>query len=220
MSYIPGEEGWGDYAREQYEAELYAEHRQEALEEFTAERLQSYYVAHPDIAVPAVHVLNDARRFRDTDPTVGLLFAAVAIELGLKALLLKPIVYGLVHQDAAASLITDLATSYTGFDRYRGLLLQILANHGGINLQTCRRTGSTRLLWDEITDIQTKRNAFMHRGERPTDADTELAMAVAVTILDSVVPSVLHRLRLHLHEGIRICGNVICRLKTPDPGVA
>src|SRR2546426_4262150 len=120
--------GADDYAAEQYMAELYEEHRKEALEEFTAERLQSFYVANPNLAMPAQQALADARTLRDVNATAALVFGAVAMELGIKTLLLKPVVHGFVHQDSAASLITDLATSHTGYRKYRRLLLQILAN--------------------------------------------------------------------------------------------
>ena len=39
-----------EYRYDEWMSELYAEHREEALQEFTAERLQSYYLIDPDVA--------------------------------------------------------------------------------------------------------------------------------------------------------------------------
>jgi hypothetical protein len=37
------------------------EHSKEALEEFTTERLQSYYLSDPNVAVAPIHALNESR---------------------------------------------------------------------------------------------------------------------------------------------------------------
>jgi len=208
-----------DAAYDSYMEELYKEHRKEALEEFTSERLQSFYVKNPDLAKPALQALADARKLLPVHPGAALVLAAVAMELGIKTVLLKPVVYGLVHEESAASLITDLAISRTGFERFRDLLVQVLANHGGVDLGTAKRPGSDKLLWEEISEVQKKRNALLHRGELPSDYDAERSIVVASTVLDGLIPSVLHRLYMHLHDGTRICSNPICRLTTPSAGV-
>ena len=120
MSITPEEAAYDDYM-----AELYEEHKKEAIEEFTGERLQSYYLDHKLLAKPAFDALTEARNLLSTNATAGLIFSAIAMEVGLKDTLLKPIVFGLVHAVSVATLITDLAVSPTGMDRYRELLIQI-----------------------------------------------------------------------------------------------
>src|SRR4051812_27210473 len=44
--------------------ELYRQHYDDAVREFTTERLQSYYVMHPDLAQPAFRALAYAPRLR------------------------------------------------------------------------------------------------------------------------------------------------------------
>jgi len=219
MSTMLGDDWYPDYAQEQYEAELYEEHRKEALEEFTAERLHSFYLAHPDVARAALTALGDARTLERHHCGAALVFAMVAIELGIKTVLLRPVVYGLVHQEAAASLITGLATSHTAFDRFRGLLFHILSTHAGIDLKTSTRRGSRELLWKEISVVREKRNAVLHRGEQATGDDAALGIAVAGEVLEGVVPTVIHHLGLHLHDGARICSNAKCEERTSDAGV-
>jgi hypothetical protein len=187
-----------------------AEHRDElfeqAIQEFTADRLKSYYVAHPNLAKPAFDSLNDARSLRPLHPKAALIFAATATELGIKVVLLQPIVFGLVHTDRLAELITDLATQHTGTDRFQALLAEILKHYGGVNLKTFTRPGSTKSLWQEIKDIQTVRNGVIHRGELLDDTSAELGIAVAATILQVLFPQVLCKLGLHLHDPLVVCG--------------
>jgi hypothetical protein len=99
-----------DEARyEQWMEELYAEHSKQAIEEFTADRLQSFYLKNPVLAKPPLDTLVQSRLLLGSHPAAALVFAATATEVGLKEVLLKPVVYGLVHSESAASLITELA---------------------------------------------------------------------------------------------------------------
>lgn len=120
MSTTPDEAAYDEYM-----SHLYEEHKKEAIGEFTDERLQAYYLNHKLLAKPSVHALSEARNLIGINKTAGFLFAAIAMEVGLKTTLLKPIVYGLVHADSVAALITDLIVSHTGMDKFRKLLFQI-----------------------------------------------------------------------------------------------
>jgi hypothetical protein len=119
------------------------------------------------------------------------------------------VVYGLVHQESTATLITDLVMSHTSFERFRDLLFQILREHGGIDLKSVRREGASQLLWEEIENVQKTRKALLHRGDQPNRGQVESAVGLATTISEKLVPSVLHRLGLHLHEGVIVYGKAL-----------
>lgn len=96
-----------EYAYDEYMTELYEEHKQQAIEEFTFERLQSYYIDNLLLAKPAFDALTEARTLAGLNATAGFIFAAIAMEVGLKEALLKPIVTGLVtHRQWLISLLT------------------------------------------------------------------------------------------------------------------
>ena len=204
---------YDEAAREQYLDDLYEEHRKEAIEEFTFERLSSYYSENKQLAKPAFEALSDARELSAFNPTASLVFASIAMEVSLKAILLKPIVYGLVHTDSVASLITNLALAHTGMDRYKKLLLHLLRDHSGVDLDTFTRSGSNKTLWWEISEIQTARNAIMHRAEKGSPEMAQLALAVASEIIDHIFPDIVGRMGFHLHDGYRICSDQRCRFK-------
>lgn len=198
-------------AYDQYMAELYEEHKKEAIEEFTSDRLKSYFLDNELLAKRAVEALSNARNLITLNPTAGFMFATIAMEVGLKSTLLQPIVYGLVHAESVAALITDLTVSHTGMDRYRKLLLQVLQEHGGVDLDAFKRSGSNIVLWEEIKNVQRIRNPVMHRGELASKEHAELALGVASEILEAIFPSVVNKMGLHLHDGFRICADWKCK---------
>lgn len=200
-------------AYEQYLDELYEEHRKEAIEEFTSERLSSYYSENKQLAKPAFEALCEARTLGELSPTATLILAAIAMEVGLKAILLKPIVHGLVHTESVASLVTDLALSHAGMERYRKLLIHLLRDQGGVDLDTFRRSGSQKTLWEEISEIQTTRNAIMHRAEKGSPEMARLSLAVASEIIDHIFPDIVEGMGFHLHDGYQICSDLRCKFK-------
>lgn len=190
-----------EWARE-HSTELY----REAISEFTAERLQSYYLAHPDLAKPAHDALIYAQTLVPNHPKAALVFATTAVELAIKNVLLRPIVFGLVHTEVLAAYITELTTKHSGvLDTFQTLLGAILVEFGGVDLKIFRREGSTKTLWQEAKEIQAARNAVIHRGDTPDGLLAPLGIAVAETLLNTLFPQVLRRLSLHLHDPCVIC---------------
>ena len=199
-----------DAQYDQWMTDLYLEHSKEALEEFTVERLQSYYLEDPFLAKGAAQSLKESRVLLAEHPTASLVFATIAIEVGTKVVLLKPIVYGLVHDASAAGLITDLAIGHTG-ERYRDLLFHVLSKFGGVDLRTFARAGCKTLLWQEVGIVQGRRNAVVHRAECVSNEEAEHSVAVASAILEEVFPSIATKLGFHLHDGTRVCKDWECK---------
>ncbi len=206
MSITPEEAAYDDYM-----AELYEENKKEAIEEFTYERLQSYYKNNKLLAQPAFLAFSEARILNESNKSAALIFSAIAMEVGLKTILLRPIVHGLVHTESIAALITDLTISHTGMDRSRNLLFQILRDHGGIDLSNFKRANSNKTLWEEIKTVIEKRNLIMHRAEKAKVEDTDLALDVASEILESIFPAIIAKMGLHMHDGFRICDDRKCQ---------
>src|SRR5947209_3228283 len=125
-----------DYARDEFISDLYTDFANDLLagrddelfyhvvDRFAAERLQSFYVDNPDIAKPPLWALAEARVFLADHPSAALVFAVTAMETGLKAALMKPILHGLVHAEFAGALVADLATD-SRQDKSKGLVFAI-----------------------------------------------------------------------------------------------
>jgi hypothetical protein len=198
----------GELAKEAFE-----ENYQQAIDEFTSERLQSYYLKEPELAVPALNSLSYAKELLHPFHKAALLFAVTATELTIKNVLLKPIISGLVHTEDLATFIADLTTTHTGMSRFHKLLTGILAQYGGVELKTFKRHGSNHTLWQEISAVQEVRNAVVHGGGNSELTTTVLSISVAETLLGEIFPRILKNLGLHLHKPIIICA---CKLP-PNP---
>ncbi len=204
------DEHYHEYMQDQAMEDLYEEFKEQAIEEFTFERLRSYYLANKCLAKPAVDYLAEARNFIATNATAGLLFSTIAIEVGLKSTILKPIVYGLVHSGSIADLIVDFTLSHTGVVRFRDLLFRILKEHGKVDLNDYKRSGTNEKFWQEILELQKLRNRVMHQAENVSPEQADLSVCVGSVILETIFPSVLTEMDLHLHEGYRICDDSRC----------
>ena len=106
--------------------ELYEEHAEQAICDFKVERLRSFYLQHPEAAAGPHRALCEGRALLVEHPTASFIFSAIAIETLLKGTLLRPIVYGLVHDEAAAHLVVEVALAGRGVSRYAKLLIQIV----------------------------------------------------------------------------------------------
>lgn len=129
-----------DYDDDDSWLQVCRQHKDMAIEEFRAERVQSFYAENLLVARPASMALAEARRLVEGGHTsAAQVFGAVAIEVGLKGALLKPIVHGLVHSHWAAELVIELVLPprrHTPLHRSKDFLFEILAQHGGVDLRT------------------------------------------------------------------------------------
>ena len=191
---------WEEAAYDEAMSALYEEHKEQAIQEFTVERLQSYYIHYPDIAKPAFHALSEAHQLISRHPTASFIFSAISIEVGIKVTLLKPVVYGLVHSESLASIITDMVIRQTSIDRFQKLLFKILSEYGGIDLDNLKRPRSPKLLWDEMKNVQKRRNQVIHRAERVNINESKQALSVAAYVLENIFPNLVEYIDLHIHK--------------------
>ena len=96
-------------------------------------------------------------------------------------------------------------------DRFRDLLFQILSEHGRVDLATFTRQGSSKRRWEEVREIQKRRNAILHRAEQGSDQDARQSTEVASAVLETLFPAVAIHLGLHIHDGFRLCNQWLCR---------
>ena len=204
MSYSPEDAAW-DEAYESLSRELYPEHKEQAIAEFTSDRLRSYYVAHPEVLVPAVRAFKEAKALhQNAHHSAALVFAASATELFLKSSLLRPVVYGLVHNESLAELVVAAAMSQTGFVRYEKLLAKLFWELTGVELTTLSRQPAAKPLLREAADIQELRNAVIHQGQAVTLEVAQHGIDVSAEVFNQVLAVVLNNLGLSLENGGRL----------------
>lgn len=189
-----------DIARENWYSEIYDEISSEAISEFTLERLRSYYVQNPHLARKVYSLYSEALAVADHSSTAALMLFTSVIEVGLKTTLLKPVIYGLVHNDAVADLVSDLVVRNNGIDRFHKILSLIMREYSDIDVETFRITGHTKTIWDEISTVQKARNAVAHQAETATQEVATLAEDVASVIINDFLKGVLLDLGLKFRQ--------------------
>ena len=201
--------GYGDWLENLYRefskevlsggADLY----DEVIVKFTSERVQSYYVANPKLAERSLWALSKARTLRRHHPDASLVLAVTAAEVGLNSCLLKPILHGLVHDNAMAMVIAELVPEQRNL-KFRDLLFGILQKYGGIDLQVYKRAGITKTLWEELKEIQKLRNLVVHRAEAIATADAKKAFEIASLIIETLFPAVITKLGLRTNDKLEV----------------
>lgn len=196
-----------DARREEWLDQLYREHSAQALAEFRGERLRSYYLANPDVLQPPFGALTEARLIADASPRSSMILASAAAEVGLKVVLLKPVVYGLVHSETMAGYISDLVMEHRSLNRFHDLLFALLREASDIDLTVFWRDGAASTLWSEVQANAHKRNAVVHRCEKCSRPEAERAIGIASAVIEDLVPTVISNFDLHIHEDFRICAD-------------
>jgi len=181
--------------------ELYGEHKDRAIEEFTSERLRSFYVANSMVMRPAVEAIQEGKRLQSNDHhSAALVFYVTAIELLLKATLLRPVLYGLIHAEAIAEIFVQETLKQSGFDRYEKLLASLFEDLTGESLSDVTRDGAQQSIFRECRDVQRLRNGVIHRGENVSPESAEIARLVAISVFEKVVHPVLYNIGLQVVE--------------------
>jgi hypothetical protein len=188
-----------DYRQEVYEGAL----REEALLEFEVSRLQSYYRSHDDLLSPPRSSLERARKLLGIDETASFVFGVTTFEIIIRAVLLRPMLFGLVHE-SNAEIISKLLLDQTGILRHRELLTDILLQHGDFDLATYKRHGSITPLLKEVKDLADRRNGVVHKGEHVGQNEATMAIAIGHDLLEHVVPIVLRAIGLKVRPDGRI----------------
>src|SRR6266496_1901845 len=204
-----------DIARDEFIGELYSDFARDVLarhddlygqvvDQFATERLQAYYVDHPNIVEPGLWALDEARALLPGHSTAALVFGVAATEVGLKSALLKPILHGIAHEEVLGALIAELIPEQRN-DKFRSVLFGVLNQFAGIDLRTFKQAGQAKTLWEDIGSVQERRNAVVHRGEQVSIADAERSIAIASFVLEEVFPAVIAKLGLHVHGRFEVC---------------
>jgi len=214
MSYDPS-----DAAYDQFVDELYEEFRDSALEDdqlynrvvedFKESRLRDYYIDHPLVAKAAQDALAEAQELRGGHPRTALVLAVIAAEVCLRDALLAPILHGSFHTGSTADLVVKLVVAGKD-EKLINALVRVLAAHTRIDLRQFGRSGSGKALWEEMREIQVKRNRIVHQAERASVEEADAAIEVAKATLYQVFGGTISNLGLHLHENVRVCALPKC----------
>jgi len=180
---------------DQISEELYPEHKEQAIDEFIDDRMRSYFLKYPKVIQPPIECFLHACSHLQMSPRSALVMYTTAIELYLKSVLLKPVLYGMIHNESVAELIVRSSTGQSGFQCYQKLLTSLCLHAAEINLSDLKGLDGKPIL-REAGEVQDIRNLVVHQGYQATVREMEKARNVAVMILTKIIEPVLHKLSL------------------------
>jgi hypothetical protein len=175
--------------------ELYPEHKEQAIDEFIEERMHSFYLKNSNIIQPPIDCYHHANELMDVSTSCALIMYTTAIELFLKSVLLKPVLYGMIHNEHIANMIVDISTNQTGFSRYSKLLSALCLFAAGTKLSDIEGMTKKPILI-EAEEVQRIRNRVIHQGYVATSNEMKMAKNNAHLILLDVVEPVLNNMNL------------------------
>lgn len=178
-------DAWQEEAYDRMVDEILESHRDEIIDELAAERMASYYQNNPNLTEAAESALVEARSLLKSSPTASLVFSRSATEIALRDVLLKPLAYGMVHDEKAGSLLVELVIRNRQFTE---LLFGVLEYYG-VDLKSFTREGASDNIWAEIGEIAKTRNRILHRGEKASDEQANRSIKLATILLDKIYPS-------------------------------
>lgn len=202
-----------DIAREEWFAEIHENITAEAIAGFTSGRLRSYYIQNPSVASNVFAIYREAKSAISVSPTAALVLFTAVIEVALKTAILKPVIYGLVHNESIADLISDLVVKNNGLDRFKDVLSKILSQYSALDFDNYKMEGHTKTVWDEIAIVQKVRNAASHRAEPVTKEMAALAQRIAAVIIVEFLQGLLQELGLEIQKDgqIAVCDGILHR---------
>lgn len=208
-----------DAAYDRFIDELYKEFRDSALDDaelydkivddFKASRLRGFYADHPFVAQTSGNALEESISLATDHPRAALVLAVTAAEVCLREALLTPILHGMFHTESSAELVVRRVVTVKDEKLFKALI-RVLSDHTDIDLQSFVRPGSRKPLWEEMRELQVKRNQVLHQATTVPIEDARHAIAIAKVLLREVFPTVITKLGLHLHEGGRVCDSPKC----------
>jgi len=175
--------------------ELYPEHKEQAIDEFIEERMCSYYLENPNIVQAPMDSYHHANELLQVSHRCALVMYVTSIELFLKSVLLRPILYGMIHNANIANMIVDSSIGQSGFSRYNKLLSQLCYHAANIELSKIHGMDKKPILV-EAEEVQKIRNQVVHQGYTGSVKEMGKAKNIASLILLEVVEPVLNNMDL------------------------
>ncbi len=190
---------------EQGMEELYKEFKQQYEDEFIYNKIHSFYKDNPNMAKDPIQNFNESKElFSNGYFSASYLHAIIAIEVVIKILALKPILYSLSFDSRASELLYSNTFKQKSIPNIPKLYFEILKDLTGIDLKNIKRKNTKNKLWEEFNILQYLRNDIVHQGISIQKEEVEQAIIIATYIFDEIIPKILNTFHFHLKDN-EIC---------------
>ena len=192
-----------DALYEQAMDSLYEDFKQRYEDEFIVEGVGKFYKINPEVVKASLQNLSESKTlFESQFHTSAFLHAIISIEVGIKLVALKPILYSLAIDNSAGDLLYDQTFKQKSLEYIPKIYYQILEDFTQLNFKTKHRSCAESTIWNEWKELQKLRNKVVHQGISVEQADAEKSINMASYVCEEIIPIVLDRFFYHIENGV------------------
>ncbi|EIC28451.1 hypothetical protein [Methylomicrobium album] len=192
-----------DALRDQEITYLYEQFEMQYESEFIYKRIEKFYESNREIVkAPLQNLLDSKTLFENEYYTSAFIHAVISIEVGIKSVILKPILYSLTIDDKAGNLLYTQTFKNKSLGYIDPLYYQILEEITELNFKTKIRDNNQLTIWNEWFELQKLRNDVLHQGISIEKLDAEKAINMASYVCDEIIPYVLDKFLNHIENGV------------------
>ena len=192
-----------DALRDQGIACLYEQFEMQYESEFIYKRIEKFYESNREIVKAPLKNLADSKAlFEKQYYTSAFIHAVISIEVGIKLVVLKPILYSLAIDDNAGDFLYRQTFKQKSLESIDDFYYKILERITELNFKNKIRDNSRLTIWKEWIELQKLRNDVLHQGISIEKQDAEKAINMASYICDEIIPCVLDKFLNHIENGV------------------
>ena len=191
-----------DALRDQEITNLYEQFEMQYEIEFIYKRVEKFYENNRDIVNRPLQNLADSKTlFENQHYTSAFIHGVISIEVGIKSVVLKPILYSLAIDDKAGDLLYKQTFKQKSLEQINPFYYELLEKMTELNFRTKLRDNSMLTIWKEWNELQQLRNDVLHQGISVEKLDAEKAIEMASYVCDEIIPCVLDKFFSHIENG-------------------
>jgi len=177
-------------AQEKLEEYYYDYWYSDIIEDFKDETLSSFFEVNENILLISYTAQSEAKKLIAISPSATILFTFTAIETAIKHILLKPMIYGMTHNENVAELIVGKFLKQSNVNSYIDLAFTLVKKATELELEDAKTTDG-KSIKKEIVALSKKRNNIIHSGKLYNKSDAEDALMILDELYDKIIIKML-----------------------------
>lgn len=200
-------------AQEKIEEHYYDYWYSDIIEEFKDETLSSFFEKNEDMLKISYTAQTEAKKLIAISPSATILFTFTAIETAIKHILLKPMIYGMTHNENVAELIVGKFLKQSNVNSYIDLAFTLVKKVTELELKDAK-TIDGKSIQQEIVNLATKRNKIIHSGELYKKSDAEDALIILDELYNKIIIKMLEHIGFTISD--KKISKITSRIKIGD----
>ena len=196
---------------------LYAEFTQQYEASFILERVGSFYKKFPEVGLSSFQNFIDSQNLLKNEfITPAFIQAVISIEVGIKSVVLKPILYSLAINDEASNLLYELTFERKSLQAISSFYYNTLEEVSGWSFKDNHRDNVQQSIETELKELQKIRNTILHQGIIVEKEGAQKAIDIASYVFEKIIPTILDKFLCHFDKGVIKNGSSVYAVKMKE----